>query len=66
MVLRVFLLSGQAENSNSSDELLLQFDFRQQSTHLREKNIVGPTERSDRRQAAFVSGNQSISNMIFV
>ena len=32
---------------NSSDRLYLQFGCRQQSIHLREKNIVGPTERSE-------------------
>jgi hypothetical protein len=34
------------ELSSSSDKLFLKIVYRQQSIHLREKSIAGPTERS--------------------
>ena len=40
------------EFCNSSDRLYIQFGCRQQSIHLREKNIVGPTERSEDANAS--------------
>jgi len=37
------------EQGSSSDKLFSKYAYRQQSIHLREKSIAGPTERSAMR-----------------
>jgi hypothetical protein len=56
-----FLHAVHLQNSvlcNSSDMRISPFVFRQQSIRLREKSIVGPTERSKNANAFFKLGGE--------